>query len=294
MKARIFEIKRFAVHDGRGIRTTVFFNGCPLRCVWCHNPEGLDLKPKLAYYSNKCISCGECVLACAQNAHTLKNGIHTFDRSKCISCGNCEKTCPGSALKLYGSQMTVDQLLPMLLEDRDFYDTSGGGVTFSGGECMLQINFLEEVLKKCKEQRIHTAIDTAGHVPRSYFERIIPYTDMFLYDLKAFDEDAHIKYTGKPNKLILDNLVFLDSCGKDIEIRIPYVPGCNDGEMEKIANFLSQTKNVKSVKILPYHRYAESKYISLGMKSTLQDRLPTEEEINKAKELFTKYNISVY
>ena len=163
-----------------------------------------------------------------------------------------------------------------------------------GCTAMRRGGFLEEVLKKCKEQRIHTAIDTAGHVPRSYFERIIPYTDMFLYDLKAFDEDVHIKYTGKPNKLILDNLVFLDSCGKDIEIRIPYVPGCNDGEMEKIANFLSQTKNVKSVKILPYHRYAESKYISLGMKSTLQDRLPTEEEINKSKELFTKYNISVY
>ena len=193
-----------------------------------------------------------------------------------------------------GKEYTADELMKEIVKDKAFYASSGGGVTFSGGECMLQINFLEEVLKKCKEQRIHTAIDTAGHVPRSYFERIIPYTDMFLYDLKAFDEDVHIKYTGKPNKLILDNLVFLDSCGKDIEIRIPYVPGCNDWEMEKIANFLSQTKNVKSVKILPYHRYAESKYISLGMKSTLQDRLPTDEEINKAKELFTKYNISVY
>ena len=282
VKGMIFDVQRNSFVDGPGIRTSVFFKGCNLRCVWCHNPEGYSQNEELMFYKNKCVGCGKCKEVCP-------NGLNS-----CSLCKKCVPVCTSGARMICGKEYTADELMKEIVKDKAFYASSGGGVTFSGGECMLQINFLEEVLKKCKEQRIHTAIDTAGHVPRSYFERIIPYTDMFLYDLKAFDEDVHIKYTGKPNKLILDNLVFLDSCGKDIEIRIPYVPGCNDGEMEKIANFLSQTKNVKSVKILPYHRYAESKYISLGMKSTLQDRLPTDEEINKAKELFTKYNISVY
>lgn len=282
VKGIIFDVQRNSFVDGPGIRTSVFFKGCNLRCVWCHNPEGYSQNEELMFYKDKCVGCGKCKEVCP-------NGLNS-----CSLCKKCVPVCTSGARMICGKEYTADELMKEIVKDKAFYASSGGGVTFSGGECMLQIDFLEEILKKCKEHQIHTAIDTAGCVPRSYFERVIPYTDMFLYDIKAFDEAVHVKYTGKSNKLILDNLIYLDSLGKEVEIRIPYVPGCNDGEMEKIAKFLSLTKNIKSVKILPYHSYAESKYLSLGMKSTLQDILPTDEEINKAKELFTKRNISVY
>ena len=151
MKAKIFEIKRFAVHDGDGIRTTVFFKGCPLKCVWCHNPEGISAKSKLAYYAHKCISCGECLSVCPTSAHTIENGKHAFNREKCIACGRCVEACLGNALTLYGRETTVEELLPILLQDKEFYDHSDGGVTFSGGECMLQVDFLKAILEKCKE-----------------------------------------------------------------------------------------------------------------------------------------------
>lgn len=162
MRATIFDIKRFAVHDGDGIRTTVFFKGCPLKCVWCHNPEGISYMPQLAYYENKCVSCGECVEICPQKAHGIEKGRHSFDRNKCILCGECEKMCLGEALKLYGKEMTIDELMPLLLEDKDFYTTSGGGVTLSGGECLMQADFCAELLKKLKSENINTAVDTCG------------------------------------------------------------------------------------------------------------------------------------
>ena len=166
MSARIFEIKRFAVHDGDGIRTTVFFKGCPLKCVWCHNPEGIDFKPELAYYENKCINCGECIRVCPNNAHTIEKGVHIFNRKKCTGCGNCEEVCLGNALTLYGEEVTEDELLPKLLEDKEFYENSNGGVTLSGGECLMQSDFCAELLKKLKENGINTAVDTCGFVPQ--------------------------------------------------------------------------------------------------------------------------------
>ena len=159
MKARIFEIKRFAVHDGDGIRTTVFFKGCPLRCVWCHNPEGLAHKPQLAYYAHKCISCGECAAVCPQTAQKMHNGIHFFERERCTACGNCANTCPVDALHFYGREVTVEELLPPLLEDRPFYETSGGGVTLSGGECLMQADFCATLLCALKSEGISTAVE---------------------------------------------------------------------------------------------------------------------------------------
>ncbi len=293
MKARIFEIKRFAVHDGDGIRTTVFFKGCPLKCVWCHNPEGIGFKPQLAFWRNKCISCGECIKVCMQNAHKFENGIHIFDRDKCISCGKCEEACFNGALNLYGMEMSVKELMPILLEDKAFYDNSGGGVTLSGGECLCQADFCVELLKELKENNINTAVDTCGFVSKETIERVMPYTDVFLYDVKAFDENVHIRCTGQSNKIVLENLKYIDDCGKPIEIRIPFVPGFNSEQIEKIAEFMSGLKNLTKVRVLPYHNYAGSKYESLDMLNTLPEKLPTEEELQKAEEVIKLYGIKI-
>ncbi len=265
MKATIFEIKRFAVHDGDGIRTTVFFKGCPLKCVWCHNPEGISPEIQTAIYAHKCISCGEC---------QKKN----FDVSKCL----------GEARVIYGRETTVEELLPKLLEDKDFYESSDGGVTLSGGECLMQADFCAELLKKLKENGIGTAVDTCGFVSKSVLDKVIPYTDIFLYDLKAIDSDIHEKCTGQPNEIILENLKYLDSLGCKIEIRYPYVPEYNDGEVEKIAEFLSGLKNITKIRVLAYHNYAGSKYDALGMENTLPKRLPTEEETENARDIIRK------
>jgi len=261
MKATIFEIKRFAVHDGDGIRTTVFFKGCPLRCVWCHNPEGLEKKVQAAFYAHKCVGCG----ACKREDFTPAD-------------------CLGEARVLYGKELTAEELLPHLLEDRDFYETSGGGVTLSGGECLMQADFCAEILKELKKEGIHTAVDTCGFVPREALEKVIPYTDIFLYDLKAYDEEVHIRCTGQSNRRILENLRYLEACGKPIEIRIPYVPRYNCDQMEKLADFLSGFRHVRNIRVLPYHNYAGSKYQALGLKNTLPADLPTDREIDAAQE----------
>lgn len=261
--ALISDIKRFAVHDGPGIRTTVFFKGCPLKCLWCHNPEGIGFQPQTAFYKNKCIGCGECQRA-------------DFTPAECL----------GDAKVLYGKEVSVEDLLPRLLEDKDFYETSGGGVTLSGGECLCQADFCAELLKKLKETGIHTAVDTCGFVPRESFDKVLPYTDIFLYDIKAMDETVHYRCTGQSNRQILENIQYLDSLGKAIEVRIPYVPEYNADQMEKIADFLRTLKNVKAVKVLPYHNFAGSKYAALGMENTLPKILPTDEELQKAQALF--------
>ncbi|MBQ4527973.1 MAG: glycyl-radical enzyme activating protein [Clostridia bacterium] len=283
MKAKIFEIKRFAVHDGDGIRTTVFFKGCPLKCVWCHNPEGIDFKPQLAYYENKCIGCGECVSVCPSGAHNTVESEHLFNRDLCIACGKCTDVCLGNALTFYGKEMTVDELLTILLEDKEFYENSGGGVTLSGGECLMHPDFCTELLKALKERGINTAVDTCGFVSKEALDKVMPYTDIFLYDIKAFDEDVHIKCTGQSNKVILENIKYLDDCGKKIEIRIPYVPMFNDNQIPEIAEFLSNFKNIKKVRVLPYHNYAGSKYAALNLKNTLPEKLPTNDEIVSAE-----------
>lgn len=262
MKALICDIKRFAVHDGDGIRTTVFFKGCPLKCVWCHNPESISFKPQTAFYKDKCIGCGEC----------QKEGFTPDD-------------CPGEAQVRYGKEVTVEDVLPILLEDKDFYESSGGGVTLSGGECLCQAEFCAELLKALKKEGINTAVDTCGFVTKESIDKVIPYTDTFLYDLKAFDEAVHILCTGQSNKQILENLMYIDSCGKAIEIRIPYVPDFNDGQIEAIAKFLVPLKHIKSVKILPYHNYAGSKYEALNMEKTLPPILPTDEQIEEAEKM---------
>lgn len=278
MNAKITNIKRFAVHDGNGIRTTVFFKGCPLKCVWCHNPETISSKPQLAFYAHKCIICKKCVQFC--NCHTFNDGIHKIDRHNCTFCGKCEKACPCEALEIIGKEMTVDEVFNIAVKDKSFYDGSGGGVTLSGGECLLQADFCAELLKKLKSENINTAVDTCGFAAPEAFDKVIPYTDIFLYDIKAIDDSVHIKCTGQSNKIIIDNLKYIDGLGKKTEIRIPYVPGYNTEEKDKILLFLSTLKNISAVKILPYHNYAGSKYDAISAENTLPKNIPSQEEIS--------------
>ena len=243
-KATIFDIQRNSFVDGPGIRTTVFFKGCNLKCRWCHNPESQSPNPQIMFYKDKCTGCGRCV------------GITEKDT---------DFVCFNDAKQICGKEYTVDEVFDIIEKDKLFYETSNGGVTFSGGECMLQIDFLCAILKKCKENNIHTAVDTAGNVPWEYFEKILPYTDMFLYDVKAFSEDLHKQGTGVSNKLILENLLRLS--GKcDIIVRIPVIGGFNDdkAELRKIAEFLKKIKYIKK-EPLPYHSMGEHKYDALGM-----------------------------
>lgn len=288
MRGTIFEIKRFAVHDGDGIRTTVFFKGCPLRCVWCHNPEGLRAEPQLAYYAHKCIGCGECASVCPTEAHVLQNGAHVLDRQRCTACGGCAEHCLGDALTHYGKSVTVEELLPRLLEDREFYESSNGGVTLSGGECLLQSQFCASLLQALKREGIHTAVDTCGAIPREAIDRVLPYTDLFLYDLKAIDPEVHRSCTGETNERILENLRYLDTKGASIEIRYPFVPDYNDGEAEKIRDFLETLCTHPRLRVLPYHNFAGSKYRALELEATLPARLPTEAEVRRVEALFAK------
>ena len=263
--AKIFDIKHFAVHDGPGIRTTVFFKGCPLRCVWCHNPEGLEFGSQTAFFAHKCIGCGRC----------REEGFAVAD-------------CLGDARAVYGRDVNVSDILPELLEDADFYGERGG-VTLSGGECLCQADFCAELLCELKKNGIHTAVDTCGFVPRSAIHKVAPYTDIFLYDIKSASEDVHIRCTGQSNALILDNLRYIDSLGKDIEVRIPYVPGYNDGEIAGIGKILSGIEHLRGVRLLPYHRYYDGKYAALGYPPPADICVPTQESLDAARAELQKW-----
>lgn len=274
MTGTIFAVKPFEIHDGDGIRTTVFFKGCPLRCVWCHNPESFSEKPQLSFSPVRCLSCGLCGTVCPSAAHRFENGIHTFDRTRCQSCGACSGVCSGNALTLYGRETDVSSLLPELLRDRLLYASSGGGVTLSGGEPLLQADFCRALLSALKKEGINTAVDTCGCVPWEAFDKVLPYTDTFLYDLKAVDEAVHIRCTGASNRKIIENLHALDRAGARIEVRIPLVPGYNDGELPAMAELLSGLTCLVRVRVLAYHAYAKDKYESLGMTFRTPDVVP--------------------
>ncbi len=263
MKATITDIKRFAVHDGDGIRTTVFLKGCPMRCLWCHNPEGLRAEKQIAFYAHKCIGCGACAAVCSN--HAFKNGVHTVDRDACMHCGKCVAVCPQEALRLYGREMTVDEVFSVIAEDKAFYDSSNGGVTLSGGECLLYPDFCAALLKKCKEAGIHTAVDTSGYVKRDAIDAVFPYTDIFLYDVKAIDDTVHVRCTGVSNTRILENLRHIDEKGGKTEIRFPCVPDYNDKELSVIEEWISSLRNMTRFRVLPYHELYFSKYEALGM-----------------------------
>lgn len=264
MKATVFDIAKCSYVDGPGTRTTVFLKGCNLRCKWCHNPEGLSAEKQLMFYADKCDKCGKCLAVCP---HNLKN---------CDACGRCEVYCHSGARKLAGQEMTAAEVVHEVKKDKIFYDLSGGGVTFSGGECMLRPDFLAEALEDCKAAGIRTAIDTAGNVPWESFKKVLPFTDLFLYDVKCISGGLHRAGTGCGNEVILENLKKLSECA-EVTVRIPVVGGFNDSaaEMQKIAAFLSALR-VKNTELLPYHGMAEKKYAALGMPFTKFSRVPAD------------------
>ena len=278
MAGYISDVKRFAVHDGPGIRTTLFLKGCPLSCAWCHNPESLDMKPSLSYEKRLCVGCGDCVTACARGCHETGRtgaggdredigGHHEIDRDDCAGCGDCVNACMPGALRLYGRGMDPPDAARLLMEDAAFYEQSGGGVTISGGEPLLQPVFCAEVMKLLKARGAHIAVDTCGDVPFEAFERVLPYTDIFLYDVKHIDAGALKAQTGGSAERILDNLRALSSIGKPCELRVPVVPGFNDDDRTlcEIAGFAASLTNVTCVRLLAYHNYSGAKYESLGM-----------------------------
>ena len=263
VNAMIFAVKPFEIHDGDGIRTTVFFKGCPLRCKWCHNPESFSSRREVLYDAERCVSCLKCTALCAAN--TCVDGVHTFDRAACTACGACESVCPFGALEPIGRTPTPQALAEELLRDAIFMKSSGGGVTFSGGEPLLQVNYCVELAQILRREGIDLAVDTCAYVPQESIERILPYTGTFLFDVKAISPDVHRACTGVDNEQILANIRFADEQGIPMEIRYPYVPTYNDGEALAVAQFAATLKHLKVLRILPYHGYADRKYACLGM-----------------------------
>ena len=284
-KGTYINIKRFEIHDGDGMRTTLFLKGCPLRCKWCHNPEGLSVKPELGFYAHKCTACGRCAAACPTGAHRIADGVHRFDRA-----------CFSDALIFYGKRATAAELLPKLLEDKAFYDHSGGGVTLSGGEPLLQADFCRELLTALHDAGVNTAVDTCLAVPEANLRKVIGLADTFLVDVKAIDSDLHRSLCGLPNERILQNLRLLDALHQRVEIRIPFVPGQNAGEIGKIADFLAALTCVVGVRVLPYHNLSGTKYESLDLRyplATVDTPIPTAAETEAARDVLAARGIRV-
>ncbi len=307
LSGTIFDIKKYAIHDGPGIRTTVFFQGCPLSCLWCHNPESQSRRPVLLYRANRCVLCGTCVETCPQNGIKLSpsptglgvmgNGrVAITDRTKCDVCGECAEVCYHGAREVSGKEMTVAEIMAEIERDVPFYDQSGGGVTFSGGEPLGQHKFLVELLRECKVREIHTVVDTSGFATWDVVDRIRENVDLFLYDLKMIDDERHRRYTGTSNKLILSNLQRLAESGAQIEIRIPLIPGVNDDveNLERSAAVIAGLPNITGVKLMGYHNIAAAKYESLGTVYPLHGTAPpTEEAMQDVSQIFADKNISV-
>ena len=270
----VFDIAHSSFVDGPGLLTTVFFKGCNLRCDWCHNPESQNHAPCKMFYADKCIRCGACKSVCPSP-------------KKCLLCGRCGDVCPTGAVSVCGKRRSVRDILSEVLRDRDFYGLDGG-VTFSGGECMLQIDFLETLLKACKERELHTCVDTAGNVPFALFERVSPFTDLFLYDIKAVSPEKHLAWTGADNAQLLSNFKRLYALGVKILVRVPVIPERNGDmeEMRKIAEFLAGYPEVP-VELLAYHRLGESKYAGLGLSADRHNfTVPDKAYMDKRKRLF--------
>ena len=296
LKGLIFDIQHFSIQDGPGIRTTVFFKGCLLDCLWCHNPESISFHPEIAFYREFCIDCQCCLHVCPQNCHQIANGGRLFRRELCNGCGLCADECCSGALVLKGTEYTVSDVLKEVEKDRPFYERSDGGVTLSGGEPLAQAQFSREILKQLKHRGIHTVVDTSGYVSWKVLEDILQWTDLFLYDIKCYDGELHRRLTGVDNKKIKSNLKRLLKRGTPLIIRIPLIPGCNDrpSEMERIAGMIREMNATPTVHILPYHEFAEQKYGRIGKEYRLKGLSPpTSDRLRQFGRIFEDLGIPV-
>jgi len=291
----IFNLQRYSTRDGPGIRTTVFFKGCPLRCCWCHNPEGQEERPQLVLRPDRCIGCGQCLAVCPSGAIQRNVDVISTNRSLCLACGKCNEACPAAAREIVGRRVSVGELAIEVERDQPFYRQSGGGVTFSGGEPLAQPQFLGAILQVLRARRIHSAVDTCGHAPTETVQALVPWVDLWLYDLKVMDRSIHRQYTGQSNELILENLSVLARQGAPIWVRMPVIPGINDQprNVRQTAEFLGDL-GLREIQLLSYHAGGTVKADRIG----LQDRSrrfnpPTEAEMDLLAEQFRAQGIQV-
>ncbi|MFZ2539058.1 MAG: glycyl-radical enzyme activating protein [Oscillospiraceae bacterium] len=279
MKSYIIDVQRCSIHDGPGIRTTVFLKGCPLKCKWCHNPESQGFCKELSFNSSLCISCGKCVGVCPENAHQIVDNMHTVDFSKCNLCGVCAKVCGEKALIIVGKEMTPQEVFNIVIKDKVFYNQANGGLTISGGEALSHIDFCLELLKLCKDQKIHTCIETSGYTSIDNVNKVLPYVDLFLFDFKVSNEQDARKYIGGSLASIRENFEYIYSQGKDIILRCPIIPQVNDTKehFDAIGEMTIKYTNLLGVELLPYHDFGVSKGNNIG-KSTEHFKFPTQEQ----------------
>jgi len=297
-EAVIFDIKHYAIHDGPGIRTTIFFKGCPLNCGWCHNPEGINPAPEIFFRSSRCNEgCHSCLEVCPQDALTKTMHSHiSIDRTKCNFCGLCESVCSFGALELVGKKMTVSEILREIEKDRIFYEESGGGATLSGGEPFSDQVFLKALLDRLSSKNIHVVIDTSGFFIYEKFSHLIEKVDMFLFDIKIMDPQKHKKYTGRSNELIHDNLSNITKAGKPVAVRIPLIADINDDEknIKETCEFLRKLDNIIRVHVLPYHKGGETKRRRFGRPESASGyKAPSEEKIEVLRKIILGYGFSV-
>lgn len=291
----ISAIQRFSIHDGPGIRTVIFFKGCPFNCPWCSNPETRSAGHDIMHTITTCIQCGLCSNHCPSHCIGVIDGGFHIDRLRCTDCGTCAEICPTNSISIRGERRSASDLLEIIKADAMFYRRSGGGVTFSGGEPLLQAEFLSELAAACKSAGIRTATETTGCCSPEDLKRVMPYIDLFLYDLKIMDLEKHREITGVSNELIKENLQLLSEAGKEIVVRVPVIPGYTQARENLIAIAETARKaNVKQINLLPYHNYGENKYAQLGKKYEMENIKPlTKEDLAEEKELFETYGFQV-
>ncbi len=282
----LFNIQRFSTHDGPGIRTTVFFKGCPLKCLWCHNPESHSRAKEIFHNTERCALCGKCVSNCPTKAISVQDGRIVTDNNKCTCCGLCADECVNCAREVVGREYTVSQVMDVIKRDKTFYSQSGGGVTFSGGECTMFPDELTELLRECRRIGIHTAVDTCGFCKTEALAKTLPYTNIYLYDIKCMDPRRHKELTGADNGLILENLRFLKENGAVIWLRLPLAEGanCSDGDISAVLE-LAEEIHPQRVSLLPYHNTGNFKYAKLN-RAVKEFAPPSPERLENIKLLF--------